>query len=174
MQFNVAQLLKEPVGSTRVYRIDDQVAFDADTLERVRGKLRLMRTDKAIWASAGLQVFKGSTCSRCLSPFRLVLKLIIEEEYFPTVDVTTGVRLSVPEASEGSFTLTPQHILDLQEAVRQCQITAMPMKPLCRPDCAGLCSNCGANLNLGPCSCHRQMVDPRWGPLTRLLPRSHG
>ena len=40
--------------------------------------------------------------------------------------------------------------------------------PLCKPDCAGLCSNCGANLNEGPCNCDKEDVDPRFAALRSL------
>src|SRR5438067_1773466 len=45
---------------------------------------------------------------------------------------------------------------------------ALPMKPLCRPDCRGLCPSCGKDLNLGACACAREAVDPRWGALRAL------
>jgi uncharacterized protein len=43
----------------------------------------------------------------------------------------------------------------------------MPFAPLCRPDCLGLCSRCGGDLNLGECTC-RPEADPRWAPLSGL------
>jgi uncharacterized protein len=45
---------------------------------------------------------------------------------------------------------------------------ALPMKPLCRPDCRGLCPGCGKDLNLGPCACAREGIDPRWEALRDL------
>ena len=43
----------------------------------------------------------------------------------------------------------------------------IPMKPLCKEDCAGICSECGANLNAGACECGQQ-IDPRWAALGKL------
>jgi uncharacterized protein len=42
------------------------------------------------------------------------------------------------------------------------------MKPLCRPDCQGLCVSCGKDLNLGACGCTRETIDPRWEALKAL------
>ena len=47
----------------------------------------------------------------------------------------------------------------------------IPMKPLCRPDCAGLCPLCGADLNLGACDCSEPVGDPRWAALAALRDR---
>ncbi|HYN22371.1 MAG TPA: DUF177 domain-containing protein, partial [Thermoanaerobaculia bacterium] len=47
----------------------------------------------------------------------------------------------------------------------------VPMKPLCRPDCRGLCPLCGADLNAGMCSCEERSEDPRWAGLAALKSR---
>ena len=54
--------------------------------------------------------------------------------------------------------------------IEQLQLN-IPMKPLCRPDCAGLCPTCGADLNLGPCGCPTGGSDPRWAGLQLLKDR---
>jgi uncharacterized protein len=89
------------------------------------------------------------------------------EEYFPKIDVITGARLPEPE-DPGSFTLDEHHELDLTEAIRQYIVTAMPMKPLCKEACAGLCATCGKDLNQGKCDCTMETVDPRWAELLKL------
>jgi uncharacterized protein len=45
---------------------------------------------------------------------------------------------------------------------------ALPMKPLCRPDCQGLCPVCGKNRNVETCACQSEWVDPRMEALRRL------
>ena len=45
---------------------------------------------------------------------------------------------------------------------------ALPMKPLCKPDCKGLCPSCGKDLNLGACGCTHETIDPRWEALKAL------
>jgi uncharacterized protein len=48
---------------------------------------------------------------------------------------------------------------------------ALPMKPLCRADCKGLCPMCGTNLNRGTCDCKREWKDPRLSALKELRDR---
>jgi len=166
MQMNVSQLLKEYIGSTRNYNVDEVVEFSDNDDIRVQGGIRLTRTDKGILAQGKLHTEIELTCSRCLSPFSCPLTLNIEEEYFPTMDVLTGASLPTPEES-GSFTIDEHHIIDLTEAIRQYIMLVMPMKPLCGEGCAGLCPTCGHNLNQGPCDCQPQ-TDPRWAKLSAL------
>jgi uncharacterized protein len=55
--------------------------------------------------------------------------------------------------------------LDLRDLIRDQMLVSLPLKPLCREDCRGLCPNCGANLNTSPCSCEKRSVDPRLAKL---------
>lgn len=57
--------------------------------------------------------------------------------------------------------------LDLRELAAEQVLLTLPMKILCRPDCAGLCGRCGANLNEGSCQCEPES-DPRWEALRGL------
>lgn len=174
MQFNVAQLLKEPVGATRRYRVDERFPpLEHASVEWVRGSVLFTRTDRGVWVRGDLETSITCTCSRCLVEYTQPLPLHIDEEYFPTVDVNTGALLEVPGLEEGSFTIDAHHILDLTEAVRQYAIMAVPMKPLCRPDCRGICPHCGTNLNQGECGCRGEEGDPRWRALWELLSSPH-
>jgi len=58
--------------------------------------------------------------------------------------------------------------IDLGEVIREQLYLAMPMKPLCREDCLGLCPVCGSNKNRETCECRPQWVDPRLEPLRKL------
>ena len=170
MYYNVAQLLKEPIGSTRIYRIDQPVSTDDGDFQIIpQGQLSLMRTDKGVWASARLNVRHRVICSRCLKRFPHPIRIVIEEEYLPTVDVNTGQSLRVPERAEGFFTIDQRHGLELKEALRQYTLTNQPMKPLCHQDCRGLCPSCGTDRNENPCLCQEGAKDARWTPLLELL-----
>jgi uncharacterized protein len=63
------------------------------------------------------------------------------------------------------------NVIDLAHLVREQLYLAMPMKALCHPDCAGLCPQCGANLNITTCGCEHRWVDPRLAALGQLLPK---
>jgi uncharacterized protein len=169
MQVNVSQLLREPIGSKREHPLNEVADIFGDGKGcLVQGEARLLRTQRSILVKCTVSTEVELTCSRCLSLFRYPLTLNFEEEYLPTVDVVSGTPLPLPE-EPGAFTIDEHHILDLTEAMRQYTVLAIPMKPLCRKDCAGLCQNCGHNLNQGRCDCPSPGADPRWSELTRLL-----
>ena len=168
MQINVAQLLRASIGSERDYDIKQVIDITGDGVNSlVEGRVRLLRTNRSILVKGTLTTEVELTCSRCLSPFKCPLKVNLEEEYYPTTDVDTGAAIAVPD-EPGSFTIAEEHVLDLTEAVRQYALLALPMKPLCIEDCAGLCPFCGHNLNRGPCGCPSRRTDPRWAEISKL------
>ncbi len=156
---NVSQLLQEPIGATREYEVDAEISI-AGGPSPVRGQVTLTRTDCGILVQGRVGIEIGLTCSRCLAQSRLPISLSIAEEYFPTTDVQSGAALAAPDVP-GSFTINQEHVMDLTEAIRQYAEMKLPMKPLCRDSCAGICPSCGRNLNEGACDCRRQESDPR-------------
>jgi len=171
----VAQLLKEPVGSERTYKIDENdlvISLENDSFQGLKGRVRLMRTDKGVLTKADLDSTASCTCSRCLGACLQPIHIRLEEEFFPTIHVDTGLKMDLSQVDEEDFLIDRNHILDMTEAIRQYAIVAMPMKPLCREECAGLCPSCGANLNEQSCRCSKSQRDPSWGPLSEILSRS--
>ncbi len=168
MQINVSQLLKEPIGSARIHTVNEITEL-AGNSSRVQGEVTLMRTDRGILAQGTLRTQVGLTCGRCLSQFACPLSVSIEDEYFPTADISSGTEPPLPDES-GRFTIDEHRVIDLTEATRQYVDLAIPMKPLCGEGCAGLCPTCGHNLNQGPCDCPPQGIDPRWAKLNTLAP----
>lgn len=168
MEINVSQHLKGTIGFTRCYEINAPIdIFEDGHTSNVQGEVRLTRTNRGILVKGKLNTEVEVNCSRCLSAFTCPLVLNIEEEYFPVTDVLTGATLALPD-EPGSFTISERHILDLTEAVRQYAIIAIPMKPLCREDCAGLVAECEKSLDQEDCGCFARQVDPRWSKLQDL------
>ena len=163
--------MKERVGSTRTFEVDADLDNCAEDLPvHCRGKVVMMRTDKGVWIDASVDVRMPSVCGRCLKTFESRQHLSIGEEYYPTIDVATGGRLHLPDGADpSSLTITPRHILDLSEGLRQGLIAAEPMKPLCSSVCMGICQTCGVDKNLEECQCGESGRDSRWGPLQGLL-----
>lgn len=108
------------------------------------------------------------TCSRCV-------------ESFPgRVDVDLDVRLVPRPAAADSVELGADDLdvdfyegdeLDLGRVIENETTLALPMKPLCRPDCRGLCAVCGANRNVVACACASRPPDPRLAALRDLAAR---
>jgi uncharacterized protein len=106
-------------------------------------------------------------CSRCLEPFRLPVDVGVDLRYLPASAMSAeGEREVAEEDLETSYYRDDQ--IDLNELMREQFYLALPMKPLCREDCRGLCPQCGTNLNLGACECDTGWHDPRLAPLKDL------
>jgi uncharacterized protein len=123
---NVAQLLKEPVGSSRSYNAEEIV--DEQAGGSIRGRVTLIHTSQGILVQAELNTEVELTCSRCLDTFLCPINFTIEEEYLP----------AYLSNSPADVTIDNDNMLDLGEVIRQYILLNLPMKPLCRPDCAGI------------------------------------
>jgi len=163
MQINVAQLLMEPVGARRIYKIDEPAAeIPAD---RIKGEIILTHTSRGILAMGEFSTTVKGTCARCLKDARADITFHMEDEYFPLNDIATG---SHQDVEPGEFTLGYDHILDLSEAIRQYVIMFTPVKMLCRAECPGICPVCGHDLSTGSCGHNKKTVDSRWDKLIQL------
>ena len=168
LQINVSQLLKEPIGSIRDYIVEGIFNISGEKGSEVSGEVTLTRTDRGILVKGVVNTEVVNTCNRCLGQFTCPMTFTLEEEYFPVINIVTGTPVSVAD-EPGSFTIDEHHTIDLTEAVRQYALLALPMKLLCREDCAGICARCGHNLNLGSCDCSSQEIDPRLAKLKNLV-----
>jgi uncharacterized protein len=167
MQINVAQLLKEPVGAERSYKIDE-LAGESNA-NRVAGEVKLVLTNRGILLTGKLEADIKGTCSRCLGEANKQITFRMEDEYFPLIDINTGVHLHpAPE----DFIIDNAHVLDLSEAIRQYIIMSTPTKLLCRADCPGICPVCGHELAMGDCSHTKRPGDRRWDRLEQLKKES--
>ncbi|MDQ7030375.1 MAG: DUF177 domain-containing protein [Ardenticatenia bacterium] len=172
-EFNVAGLLKELTGATRSYVIDEPLG-DVDpelvAVEPVQGVVKFTRTHDGILVEGKLASVFEVACIRCLETFHLPLTIEIEEEFHPSIDLRTGASLPVLPGEEET-TISPQHILDLTEVIRQLFLLAFPAMPTCTQKCQGICPLCGQNRNVRPCTCANHIVDSRWAALAELLNR---
>jgi DUF177 domain-containing protein len=174
MIFNVAQLLKSPVGSVYDVALDNEDRLElqdgeAELAGPITGRLRLHRTNQGIFAIGSVTAPIHMNCTRCLKEFDTAVTFPLREEFYPTIDVVTGAPVAPPDDPELAFPINRRHEVDTREAIRQNLLLAMPMRALCREDCAGLCPQCGKDLNEGPCDCKPEVVDERFAVLRELL-----
>ncbi|GAC1367886.1 MAG: hypothetical protein NVS2B12_33980 [Ktedonobacteraceae bacterium] len=171
MIFNVAQLMKSPVGTSLAFDIEEEeeVQLDEDLkiVGPIKGHARMRRVNQGLLVDGWVDLTLEFTCTRCLKQFEQAMHVPFEERFYPTVDVVTGVPLP-PVDEDDVFSIDEHHLVDLTEAVRQAVLLAVPMVTLCQEDCAGLCPQCGHDLNLGPCNCVPE-VDTRLNVLKTLL-----
>ena len=171
VQYNVSTLVQEPVGSVRRCSVDGDVRIDGER-RHVRGEATFLRTQDGVLVTAELASVESEQCSRCLGDVTIPVEMTISEEYIATVDANTGAALKPPVDPE-AFRVDEKHALNLEEAVRQSWAGALPMQPLCRQDCQGLCSRCGQDLNAAGCSCPPE-TDERWNALQALAQEVKG
>jgi len=129
----------------------------------VTGNIVLTNAGAVISARGNLSARALCECSRCLLSHPVDLEVEVNEE----------CRLSPIDSASGADA-QPIPILDgdtvgLSELVRQVLALSLPPRPLCRPDCHGLCPQCGRNLNAVTCDCEPDAPDPRWDRLRSLL-----
>lgn len=172
MKINVAQLLKEPSGFTKEQDLHEEISgLDQEIvpLSALTGKVQLIRTSDGVYALGTIRTNLELDCSRCLDPFSFPLKFQLEEEFRPSIDISTGASLPSSAEDESATRIDARHILDLTEVMRQNILLAMPPHPICRTNCAGLCPVCGRNLNDDPHEHSDEKIDPRLEILKQLL-----
>jgi uncharacterized protein len=164
LRVNVGFLLAQGAGYLRVIDIDlPRVRLDADLdVDFLKGSLRLSRNSRGILVQGELETGVLTECARCLAPVSYPVTFDIEELF------------SYPPSTSTVYSVEETGFLDLAPLVREEAILAVPMGVLCRPDCAGLCPQCGQNLNEGTCDCQHNTIDPRLAILrTRLEHDNH-
>ena len=160
---NVAGLLGEAPGSRRDVSIDVATLDLGEDLVQAAPLTvlaRVARTNRGLIVSGRVRTALADACARCLAPLRIPVDAPIDEEVLPLIDLQSGLRLDTAAEPE-VFRLTDHHELDLEPLAREAIQLAAPIAPVCRPDCRGLCVECGLDLNAGPHDHGDAPVDPR-------------
>ncbi len=165
LALNVVELLKHP-GTQRKLSFDEPVEGLSLEMARVEPheplhfELTAEAVDgEAVYVRGSISGRYAVTCRRCLEDARHQFDVQVAEVYRPEHDVW-----------EEGYEVTGGETIDLTVITRDGVLLELPANPLCREDCKGLCPQCGANLNDGPCDCVAEQGDHRWGPLRDLLP----
>lgn len=161
LRFNFGFLLEADYGTSRLIELDYpsiQLSDDV-TLAPLRGSITATRTTEGIYLQGQLTSSMSMECVRCLDEANVSVDISIDELfYYPP-----------QSAPEGEARVGDDGIIDLAPLVRELSLLGVPIKVLCRPDCQGLCQECGANLNYGDCGCADAEIDPRLSVLQSLL-----
>ncbi len=108
-------------------------------------------------------------CGRCLEPFTRPVDAEFDLRYHPRVENTAGGEAERQiEEDDLTTAFYENEEIDLGHLMREQFNLSLPMKPLCRQDCRGLCVVCGTNLNRETCDCKRDRQDPRLEVLRKL------
>lgn len=107
-------------------------------------------------------------CSRCLDEFAVPVRSTFDLRYLPLSDHDGAEEREVGESDLAAVFYRDLEI-DLTQLVEEQIYLALPMKPLCTPDCRGLCPQCGVNRNTATCDCQTRWEDPRLSGLKALI-----
>ena len=156
--------LKSPKGQSKEvsYNVDlDNFYFDGDKIKSLEGITmsgKATYKDEIIILKAKLKGNLELVCSRCLDTFIYPIDIDIEERF--TND---------PDLEDDGIMFVDGDTIDITEIIENCIISTLPIKRLCKEDCKGLCSVCGANKNVENCSCLDYDVDVRLAKLRELF-----
>jgi uncharacterized protein len=108
-------------------------------------------------------------CARCLGPVATTVTVHLLELYRYHEDPRRRKKTEDEDEGDDEERFLDGDLLDLEPALRDAVVLALPMSPLCREDCPGLCVECGAPLaEAGPGHTHDDRIDPRWADLAQL------
>lgn len=129
--------------------------------------LRLEAVVDGVLVSGEVHARTVGECARCLGPVDEPLTVAMSELY-----LYPGGRAAAREVGDEDAEEMPElvgELLDLEPALRDAVVLALPFRPLCTPDCPGLCPGCGERLADLPPDHGHDDVDPRWSALAALL-----
>ncbi len=153
LTFAVSGLMAEAPGSVREYRIDKVDVDPGEGLvltEPVSGGMRLLRTNRGLIVETDLRTGFAGECVRCLRPTDTPVRVRLQEEVLPSIDLGSGLAVALEEGEDPETTrLTDHHELDLRPLLAEALSLEEPIAPLCEVDCPGLCMECGERLSPG-------------------------
>ena len=161
LRINVGFMLRQTAGYSREIPFDSvgALVIEEARISNLCGRLCLTRTPQGILVQGELTASVAAECVRCLTPFDLRFTMSFSDLFASPA----------PNGADPVYVVDEGGFLDLRPIVREESIVAVPIQALCRPDCKGLCAECGENLNEGACGCRQDTIDPRLAPLRALL-----
>lgn len=159
LKINVGFLLSAGPGNNHdsVFDVPTVKIADDLTVEYVRGPIRMSRTAAGILVQGQLETAVSGECYRCLDTVSARVTVDLEELF------------AYPASSAAEFSILDDAVLDLAPLLRAEVMIASTNGLLCRPDCKGLCPECGANWNHTSCTCAEDAIDPRLAGFKQFL-----
>ncbi len=159
MKVLVTDILGTP-GAHREMDVSFDVAVVMDAAQingAVSGTVRFDAGINDVMASGRMHYVAQATCVRCLKDFDYPSKATFSQLYAPR------------PLSDDILPIDDDGTIDLEEPVRDEVVLTLPLTPICRSDCAGLCATCGTDLNSDPCDGHDDVTSSPFAILAQLL-----
>jgi len=132
-------------------------------IEAPTARLRIQRSGERVLVKGEFETGLRLVCSRCLRKMEFTAQGPVDLVFLPQ---PAGGEDELHLAQEDMEVCFYQGgIIDLGQALRDEINLAVPMAPVCRPDCPGICPVCGRSPKDGPCGCAKSAPDPRWAKL---------
>jgi uncharacterized protein len=160
-RLNVGFIVHQEVGYKREFPFEFeqiQISDDLD-LRHFEGVVAIGRTPQGLIMQAAFSAETTLECGRCLNDFTHKLSWDLTELYAFNEKSVTESDLILPDDAQ----------IDLQPLVREYALLEVPINPTCRPDCKGLCSVCGEDLNQSDCGHKETINDSPFSALKDLL-----
>ncbi|WP_184572692.1 YceD family protein [Streptomyces zagrosensis] len=173
--FDTRELGRRPGALKRLTRsIDAPVDLGIEMIGVRKGAaveldLRLESVMEGVLVTGTARAPLTGECVRCLEPLRRELAADFQEMYsYSDADDRSRVADTGDDAEEEDTLFLEDDLFDLEPVLRDAVVLALPLQPVCREDCPGLCPECGARLADDPDHHHQEAVDIRWAALQGL------
>jgi len=166
LRLNIGFLISQPIGTSRDFNFEYpevQVGEDLN-LSDFYGTAIFNRTPQGLFLQADFHGSLMLECVRCLDLFDQRLKMTFSELFAFDHRSISESGLLVPESG----------YIDLEPLLREYVILEIPISPICKPDCKGLCLECGLNLNEKDCGHHQPSSDTTFSELKTSLKDNSG
>jgi uncharacterized protein len=160
LRINVGFLLNAPIGTSRDIHFElEHLTLSTDyEIHSLTGLAQLSRISEGLLIMCKFKGMVDTLCVRCLTGVQLPLNTDFNEVY----------ALKGSDATESDLRVPDDANIDLAELVSEYLTLEIPIKSLCRPDCKGLCPECGEDLNVNTCK-HLQAPKPADGGLINQM-----
>jgi uncharacterized protein len=179
MRIWLDQVREEPFSwaETEKVRTEELDRPELSELGPIAWRGQVIFVDPGFLLRAHLSYDQTLSCNRCLQPIhdpvRENVELMIEIERPGSSGSHGGGEHELRDKDLGTLYVEGEILETLPILIEQLQLN-IPMKPLCRPDCKGLCPVCGVDRNTGVCACEEKGGDPRWAALATFKDRLPG
>ncbi|MCE0486611.1 YceD family protein [Ornithinimicrobium sediminis] len=170
--FDTRELVRRPGtmrALTRVVEAPEVIGTDVIAIppgRPVEVELRMESVVEGVLATGSVRSSASGVCVRCLEDLDVRVDVGFQELFAYPDRAAHHQQVAADEEQDEQHTLD-HDLMDLEEVLRDAVVTALPFQPVCRDDCPGLCSECGARLADDP-DHHHDVIDPRWSALADL------
>jgi len=174
MQVRLEQVRDNPFHWDETETVDAKEVGNPDVqaLSPVRWRGEIQFADPGYLLTATYSYQQTLSCQRCLEPLVESVEQPMQLLLVPGTGAPGSGEHELSEAELGVVEVPEDGEVDLRPLLLEQILLNVPMKPLCRAGCKGICPQCGTNRNTAPCDCNPQWEDPRLAGLKTLLKRN--